>query len=206
MTDPMELQRRYFTAQLEKYGSKPQLHRALIEDCHHYLEMLEEAGSPGAFMERVRQTGNMVSSAKANAADRYANRAHIYDMLGHEGKAEEDRQRLIVIESAETHADLSRKLEDFEAGTSMGMNENRAINAVVPMVEALFHLCTDNPGGDDQNRSLVKFREYRRQMCEADPGFTWHRLMTHSPYRDLLPFTDRQMAFLEEKYTEFADG
>lgn len=206
MTDPMELQRRYFTAQLEKFGIKPQLHRALIEDCHQYLEMLEEAGSSGAFMALIKQTGNMVSSAKANAADRYANRAHIYDMLGHEGKAEEDRQRLSVIGSAETHAELNAKLEGFEANTSLGMNEDRAINAVVPLVEALFHLCTDNPGGNDQNRSIVKFREYRRQMSEADPGFSWHRLMTHRPYRDLLPFTDRQMAFLEEKYTEFADG
>jgi len=206
VTDPMELQRRYFTAQLERFGIIPHLHRAQIEDCHQYLEMLEEAGSPGSFMELVKQTGNMVSSAKANAADRYANRAHVYDMLGHEGRAEEDRQRLSVIEAAETHADLSRRLEEFEANASLGRNEDRAINAVVPMVEALFHLCTDNPGGKDQNRSLVKFREYGRQIREADPGFTWHRLMTHRPYRDLLPFTDRQMAFLEEKYTEFADG
>lgn len=206
MTDPMELQRRYFTARLEKFGIKPRLHRAQIEDCHFHLKMLEEAGSPAAFMEQVKQTGNMVSSAKANAADRYANRAHIYDMLGHEGKAEEDRTRLSVIGSARTHAELNAKLEEFETNASLGMNENRAINAVVPMIEALFHLCTDNPGGNDRNRSLVKFREYRRQLCEADPGFAWHRLMTHRPYRDLLPFTDRQMAFLEEKYTEFADG
>ena len=202
----MELQRRYFTVQLERFGIKPGLHRAQIEDCHFCLKMLGEAGSPGAFMARIQQTGNMVSSAKANAADRYANRANIHDMLGHEGKAEEDRQRLSVIGSAQTHAELNAKLEEFEASASMGMNENRAINAVVPMVEALFHLCTDNPGGNDQNRSLVKFREYRRQLVEADPGFAWHRLMTHRPYRDLLPFTDRQMAFLEEKFTEFTDG
>lgn len=206
MTDPMELQRRYFTAQLEKFSQKPQLHRAMIEDCHQYLEMLDEAGSPGAFMDRIQRTGNMVSTARANAADRYDNRAHIYEKLGHEGKAEEDSQRLKVIESAATHAELNRKLEEFEADTTQGMNENHSLNAIVPMIEALFHLCTDNPGGNDHDRSITKFREYRRQLLEADPGFSWQKLMTHRPYRDRLPFTDRQMAILEAKFREVCSG
>lgn len=206
MTDPMELQRRYFTAQLEKFNRRPQLHRALIEDCRHYLGVLEEAGSPGAFKARIQGTGNMVSSAKANAADRFDNRAHIYEALGHEGKAREDRLRLKVIESAATHAELNEKLEAFEAGATLGANENRALNAVVSMIGALFHLCTDQPGGKDHNRSIVNFREYRRQISEADTGFSWQKLLTHRPYRDRLPFTDRQMAFLEAKFREVSNG
>lgn len=206
MTDPMELQRRYFTARLEKFSGNPQLHRAMIEDCRHHLEMLDEAGSPSAFMERVKQAGNMISTARANAADRYENRALLYQALGHERKAEEDRQRLKVIESAETHTELSEKLEAFEKNATLGRSENLALNAIVPMMEALFHLCTDNPGGSYQNRSMAKFREYGQKVSEADPGFSWQKLLTHSPYRDRLPFTDRQMAFLEKKFSEFFHG
>ncbi len=38
------------------------------------FEMLEEAGSPGEFKTRIQQTGNMVSTAKAESHDRYDNR------------------------------------------------------------------------------------------------------------------------------------
>ena len=206
MTDPMELQRRYFAVQLQRFGEKPWLHGAMIQDCRYHLQMLEEAGSPGAFMERVKQTGNMVSTARADAADRYRNRAGIYEALGHERKAEEDRRRLEAVGSAGTHADLDRTLRGFEEGATQGAGENAALNAVVSVMEALFHLCTDEPGGSHWNRSLTRFSEYHRQLREADPGFSWQKLMTHRPYRDRLPFTDRQMAFLEAVYREVSGG
>jgi hypothetical protein len=206
MLDPMELQQRYFTAQLERFRNRPGLHRALIEDCEYYLEMLEDAGSPAAFKALVQQTGNMLSTAKANAEDRCSNRAHIYHKLGHHRKVEEDRQRQSIIEEARTHAELFENLEAFERETTLGRMENQALGALGPMMDALFHLCTDRPGGTDHDRSMTKLNEYMKQLTEADPDFTWQKLMTHRPYRDRLPFTDRQLAILENRFREVTNG
>lgn len=206
MIDSFEMQKRYFTAQLEKYREKPGLHLAAIADCEYYLEMLEETGSPGAFKRKVQQTGNMLSSGKANATDRYRNRALVYDVLGHEKKAMEDRQRLEVIESATSHAELSSRLEEFEEKAEMGRNENLALNALGSVMKSLFQLCTDMPGSKDQQRDLAMFSEYWKQMREADPEVSWKRIMTHKPYRDRLPFTDFQMSFLEKTFREVCHG
>ncbi len=58
MGDSFDMQKRYFTSQLKQFGTKPALNRARMKDCEYYLEMLEEAGSPGEFKTRIQQTGN----------------------------------------------------------------------------------------------------------------------------------------------------
>ena len=157
MSNSFEMQKRYFTSQLKQFGTKPELNRARIKDCEYYLDMLEEAGSPGEFKIRIQQTGNMVSTAKAESFDRFNNRAFIYEELEQEKKAEEDRLRLEIIESAETHTELSQKLEEFEQNTKLSFNENKAINALGSIMNAIFHLQTDAKGSGDEERSLVKF-------------------------------------------------
>jgi hypothetical protein len=204
--DSFEMQKRYFTVQLERFRVKPGLHRAMIRDCEHFLGMLEESGSLGAFKTRVQSTGNMVSTAKAKAHDTFSNRAFVYESLGHHRKAEEDRQRLKVIEAARTHAELSEKLQDFQRNNGDGLNENKALGALGTVVKALFHLCTDGTGSQDEKRSLGLLQEYWRQFTEADPNASWEKIMTHRPYRDRIPFTDRQMAFLEKKFREVSHG
>lgn len=206
MIDSFEMQKRYFTAQLERFRLRPELHEASIKDCEYYLQMLEETGSPGAFKRKVQQTGNMLSAGKANAIDRYRNRALVYDVLGHEKKAREDRQRLQVIQSATSHAELSSLLEEFEGKTLLGRNENLALNALGSVIKSLFQLCTDAPGSKDRQRNLAVFNEYWKQMREADPEVSWERIMTHKPYRDRLPFTDHQMSFLEKVFREVCHG
>ncbi len=206
MIDSFEMQKRYFTAQLERFRLRPELHEASIKDCEYYLQMLEETGSPAAFKRKVQQTGNMLSAGKANAVDRYRNRALVYDVLGHEKKALEDRQRLEVIGSATTHAELSSLLEEFEGKTLLGRNENLALNALGSVVSSLFQLCTDPPGSKDRQRNLAVFKEYWKQMREADPEVSWEKIMTHKPYRDRLPLTDFQMSFLGNVFREVCHG
>jgi len=206
MVDTFEIQKRYFTSQLEQLRTEPALNRARIEDCEYYLQMLEEAGSPAEFKKKIQQTGNMVSTAKAEVHDRYDNRAFIYDSLGQVRKAEEDRQRLGIIESAENHSELSMKLEDFEKSTELAYNENKAINSVNSIINALFHLNTDGTGSKDEDRSLIKFQTYWKLIKEADPDVSWEKIMTYRPYRDRIIFTDEQMATLEKKFREVCDG
>ncbi|MCK5116759.1 MAG: hypothetical protein KAR44_09180 [Candidatus Aegiribacteria sp.] len=206
MSNSFEMQKRYFTSQLKQFGTKPELNRARIMDCEYYLEMLEEAGSPGEFKTRIQQTGNMVSTAKAESYDRYDNRAFIYDRLEQEKKAEEDRLRLEIIESAETHTDLSQKLEDFEQNTKLSFNENKAITALGSIMNALFHLNTDVPGSNDEERSLIKFQAYWKLMFEADPQVSWKKIISYKPYRDRIIFTDAQLTVLEKVFGEVCDG
>ncbi|MBN1433378.1 hypothetical protein JW921_01370 [Candidatus Fermentibacterales bacterium] len=206
MSEDFEMQRRYFTSRLKQFSSRPDLHRAQIADCNRYLEMLDEAGSPEAFSEAIRRTGNMVSAARAEAHDRYRNREAVYRALGHERKAMEDRQRLEIIESAQTHADLASKLESFEETSRLAFDENKAMNALSSVIEALFHLCTDPPGSGAEERSLAKLRAYWEQLREADPDACWERIMTYPAYRDRLIFTDAQLGVLGEKHGELVHG
>ena len=206
MSDSFDMQKRYFTSQLKQFGTKPKLNRARIKDCEYYLEMLEEAGEPGEFKKRIQQTGNMVSTAKAESHDRYNNRAFIYDSLEQEKKAEEDRLRLEIIESAENHTELSQKLEDFERNTELSFNENKAITSLGSVINAVFHLNTDAKGSGDEERSLVKFHAYWKLMKEADPHVSWEKIVSYKPYRDRIIFTDEQLQVLEKVFREVCDG
>ncbi|MCD4701505.1 MAG: hypothetical protein K8S24_06580 [Candidatus Aegiribacteria sp.] len=206
MGSSFTMQKRYFTSQLEQFRTESELNRARIKDCEYYLEMMEEAGSPAEFNKRIQQTGNMVSTAKAESCDRYDNRAFIYEELGQERKLEEDRLRLEIIESADTHSELCQKLEDFEQNTELTFNENKAITALGSVINALFHLNTDASGSNDKERSLIKFQTYWKLMNEADPDVSWEKIMAYEPYRDRIIFTDEQMAVLEKRFVEVCDG
>lgn len=206
MPDPYEMQKRYFTAQLEKFNEKPELHSDMIKDCEYYLEMLEETGSTRAFKRKISQTGNMLSSAKANALTRYRNRLGVYLALGQEHKAEEERQRIAVVEKANSHGELSSLLEEFESRADIGNKESKALNFLSTVVTAVFQLCTDGSGSKDESRNLIVFREYWKMMKEADPEVSWEKMMVYKPYRDRLFFTDRQMGFLERKFREVENG
>ncbi len=206
MDNSFEMQKRYFTSQLKQFGTEPALNRARIKDCEYYLDMLEEAGSPDEFKTRIQQTGNMVSTAKAESSDRYNNRAFIYEELEQEKKAEEDRLRLEIIESAENHTELSQKLEDFEQNTKLSFNENKAITSLGSVINSIFHLHTDAKGSGDEERSLVKFHAYWKLMKEADPNVSWERIVSYKPYRDRLIFTDEQLTVLEKVFREVCDG
>ena len=206
MNNSFEMQKRYFTSQMKQFVTKPELNRARIKDCEYYLEMLEEAGSPGEFKKRIQQTGNMVSTAKAESSDRYDNRTFIYEQLEQVKKAEEDRLRLEIIESAGTHSELCEKLENFENQNDLAFNENKAINSLGSVINALFHLNTDAPDSGDEERSLITFQAYWKLMNEADPDVSWEKIMTYRPYRDRIIFTDEQMAVLERQFVEVCDG
>jgi len=206
MGNSFEMQKRYFTSQLKQLGTKPELNRARIKDCEYYLEVLEKAGSPDEFKKRIQQTGNMVSTAKAESYDRYDNRAFIYEELEQEKKAEEDRLRLEIIESAENHTELSQKLEDFEQSTELSFNENKAITSLGSVINAVFHLHTDAKGSADEERSLVKFHAYWKLMREADPHVSWEKIISYKPYRDRIIFTDEQLTVLEKVFREVCDG
>ena len=206
MIDSFEMQKRYFTSQLKQFRTKPELNRARIQDCEYYLEMLKETDSPGEFKKRIQETGNMVSTAKAESFDRYDNRAFIYDKLGQKRKAEEDRMRLEIIESAENHMELSQKIEEFEQRTRLTFNENKAMNALGSIMNALFHLATDGSGSNDEQRSRAKFNEYWKQIKEADPDVSWKKIMNYTAYRDRIIFTDEQMRKLEKVFGEVHDG
>lgn len=206
MIDNFEMQRRYFTVQLEKFGKKPELHRAMIRDCEHYLKMLEETGSAGAFARKIQQTGNMVSTAKANVRDRYENRMVIYEKLNRDKKVLEDRLRLEIVESAQTHGELTVKIEEFERETKLAFNENKALNSFNLMMHALFQLCVEPPGSNGEGRELANFRQYWGELKEADPEVSWEKIMTHNAYRDRIPFTDAQMAFLGAGFREVSCG
>ena len=206
MGNSFEMQKRYFTSQLKQFGTKPALNRARIKDCEYYLDMVEEAGSPGEFKKRIQQTGNMVSTAKADSSDRYDNRAFIYKELGQERKTEEDRLRLEIIESAETHIELSDNLEKFEQQTDLAYNENKAINSLGSVIYSLACLPTDAKGSNDEERSLVKFHAYWKLMKEADSDISWEKIISYKPYRNRIIFTDEQLTMLEKVFREVCDG
>jgi len=200
------MQKRYFQSKLRKYEKRPELHRALIDDCRHYLQMLEECDSPVDFKRRVEEEGNMFSSARAEVTARYANRISVFRALGQKRKLSEDRQRLEVIAAAEGHADLAQKLEAFEGESSLTLQENSAMNHLDSIISALFQLCTDMPGSNDEERSLAKFREYWRLMQEADPEVSWEKIVGYPPYRDRIVFTDEQLKVIGKKFQEVAHG
>jgi hypothetical protein len=206
MVDSFEMQRRYYTAQLEKYRTKPELNRAKIKDCEYYLGMLEESGSSEEFMKRVRETGNMVSSAKAESTDRYRNRLLVFEKLGEQKKAEEDRLRLALIESAENHVELSEKLEKFETETRLSFNENKAITALGTVMSAVFQLATDGAGSADGKRSRANAEAGWKMMREADPEASWEKIISYPPYRDRIIFTDAQLPVLGKIFREVCHG
>ncbi len=55
MSDAFKMQRRYFTSHLNQFRTNAALNEARIRDCEYYLEMPEEAGSLGRFMEMIRE-------------------------------------------------------------------------------------------------------------------------------------------------------
>ncbi|MCK5786684.1 MAG: hypothetical protein KAH54_09020 [Candidatus Sabulitectum sp.] len=206
MIDSFEMQKRYYTAQLEQFRTSPGLNEARIRDCEYYLDMLEDSGSPSEFMKRIQQTGNMVSTAKAEGIDRCENRAFIFEKLGESGKAEEERLRLALIRSAETHIELSEKLEEFVRETKLAFNENKAITALGSVISGVFQLATDGAGSADEKRSLLNIKEYWKLMKEADPAASWEKIMSYPPYRDRIIFSDDHMAILEKKFREVCHG
>ena len=206
MIDSFEMQKRYFRAQLEQFRTKPELNGARIKDCEYYLEMLEESDRPLFKRKKVKETGNMVSTAKAEITDRYENRLFIFESLGAERKAHEDRLRLDIVRSAETHQDLSRKLEEFETETKLSFNENKAITALGSVISAVFQLATDGVGSGDETRSLANLKEFWRIMTEADPDASWEKIMTYKPYRDRIIYSDHQMQVLEKIFREVCHG
>lgn len=206
MSDDFGMMRRYFTSRLEDFQRRSDLHNEQIADCLHYLEMLDSAGSLEDFQVMVRQSGNMVSTARAEALDRYRNRAAVYRSLGQARKEAEDLERMELIRSAETHSQLSSLLCEFEEKPGEAYEENKAMNALGSIFEALFHLCTDPRGSGARERSLIKFREYWKQLKQADPGISWERLTTYPAYRDRIVFSDRQLGILENVFREVVDG
>jgi hypothetical protein len=206
MADSFEMQRRYYTAKLEQYRTKPELNTAVIKDCEYYLGMLEESGSSEVFMKRVKETGNMVSSAKAESTDRHRNRLLVFEKLGEQKKAEEDRLRLDLIESAENHVELSEKLEKFETETRLSFNENKAITALGTVMSAVFQLATDGSGSADEKRSRTNAEAGWKMMLEADPEASWEKIVSYPPYRDRIIFTDAQLSVLEKIFREVCHG
>lgn len=206
MSDSFEMQKRYFTSRLERYRIEPALNSAKIRDCEYYLEMLEKAGSLGRFMEMIRETGNMVSTAKAEIHDRYVNRAFIYQQLGQERKAEADRRRLELVDAASSHQELAQSLEDFEGKNKLEYMENQAIMAVGSIIKAVFHLATDPPGSAARTRNLANLEAYWKLFSEADTEASWERLISYAPYRDRIIFTDEQLALLEPVFREVHHG
>ncbi|MBN1534441.1 MAG: hypothetical protein JXA20_17335 [Spirochaetes bacterium] len=206
MGDAFSALKRYFQVQLDRCGKRPGLHRRKRDDCALYLKVLDDTGSPEAFREYVERTGNMVSTGKAEAADRYDNRAFIYEKLGQTRKVREDRERVAIIEGAETHRDVAEKLEAFERQSKVTMQENSALAAVASVMRAVFHLATDPKGSEAQKRNIANLNAYWKQMKESDPGHSWEQIMTYAPYRDRLPFTDSQMGLLNRALREVKDG
>ncbi|MFP4365115.1 MAG: hypothetical protein ACLFR1_14730 [Spirochaetia bacterium] len=207
MGDSFEAQKHYFQVQIEQAKDKPYLHKNIIEDCKHYLQILEETGSPAAFKKHVQKTGNMLSSGKANVRDRYENRLALYQTLGSQKKAEADKIRLQVIDEASTHQELAQALEDIEASTRpLEQQENKATMAASQIIKAVFHLATDPPGSEAERRSATNFREYWKQLKEADPEISWEKLTTYRPYRNRMIFTDKQLSALKQVFQEVQNG
>ena len=206
MPDPMEMQRRYFAARLQRMRTAPGLNRDAIADAERHLAMLEEAGSLDRFMDRVKAEGNMVSTSKAEASDRIRNRRRIYEVLGQARKVEMEDLRLATVEAAATHQELAASLEALETGSSLEYSENAAIAAVGSLIQALFHLATDPPGSDSRRRNLTNLRSYWDLLTQSDPDASWERLTSYPPYRDRIIFTDAQLETLRPVFEEARRG
>ncbi len=207
MGDTFDMQRRYFTAQMERLGTSPGLNREMIADCERHLEMLEEAGDLERFMERVKETGNMVSTAKAESADRIRNRRRVYGALGQQRKVRAEDRRLEAVRQAATHQELAQRLEELEQGEEgPEFLENKAIMAVGSIMSAVFQLATDPPGSAARQRNLANLGAYWTQLQEADPEASWERLVSYPPYRDRIVFTGGQLETLRPVFEEARNG
>ena len=206
MTDSYAMQKRYFEVQIEQMEATPLLNQAKIEDCRHYIKLLEESGSADNFMKAVKQTGNMISTAKADSIDRYENSSFVYEKLGELKKLEENEKRLEIIRSSTTHTELSSRLEEFETATKLAFNENKAFTALASVMSAVFQLGSDGHGTGSEKRSLANFKQYWKLLKEADPDFSWEKISTYPPYRDRIIYTDRQMEILEKIFRRICNG
>lgn len=207
MDDSFHEQKRYFQVQLDAYSARPGLHKNKIADCRHYVKVLDQTGSPAAFKEYVQRHQNMLSTPKAEATDRYANRRFLYEKLGAQKKVQADTLRLAVIDQAQTHQELAQGLTDVEGQAQpLEYAENRAIMATGPIMRAVFHLATDAPGSKDRERSLANFNAYWKQLQEADPAISWEKLISYPPYRNRMVFTDTQLATLHKIFAEVIHG
>jgi hypothetical protein len=206
MSDPMEMQRRYFAARLQRMRTAPGLNRDAIADAERHLATLEETGSPERFMDRVKAEGNMISTSKAEAADRIRNRRRLYEVLGQARKAEMEEKRLAAVEAAATHQELAASLETLETESRLEYRENQAIMTVGSLIQAVFHLATDPPGSDSRRRNLTNLRSYWDLLSQADSGASWEKLITYPPYRDRIIFTDAQLEVLRPVFEEARRG
>ena len=206
MTDSYAMQKRYFEIQIEKMEAAPHLNKAKIEDCRHYIKLLEESGSANNFMKAVKKTGNMVSTTKAESTDRYENSSLVYERLGQLKKLEENNRRLEIIRSSTTHVELSSRLEEFETATKLAFNENKAFTALASVMSAVFQLGSDGRGTDSERRSLANFKQYWQILKEADPDVSWEKISTYPPYRDRIIYTDGQMEILEKIFRRICNG
>jgi hypothetical protein len=207
MEDSFAAQKRYFQIQIDRCQNVPHLHKNKIKDCTHYLKVLAETGSPAAFKKYVQQSGNMLSTAKAEARDRYENRSLIYRKLGLKKKEIADDLRLKAIDQAQTHQQLARELENIEnKAQPLEQEENKAIMAATRIVQALFHLATDPPGSKARQLSASNFHEYWKQIREADPEISWNKLTTYPPYRSRMIFTGAQLDVLKQVFEEVTHG
>lgn len=206
MTDSYEMQKRYFEVQIEKMEAAPLLNKAKLEDCRHYLKLLEDSGSAENFMKAVQQTGNMVSTAKADSIDRYENSSFIFENLGQQKKLKENNKRLEIIRSSTTHRELSSRLEEFETASKLAFNENKAFTALSSVMSAVFQLGSDGQGTESERRSLANYKQYWKMLNEADPDISWEKICTYPPYRDRIIYTDSQMKILEKVFRRICNG
>ncbi len=203
MSDSFQKQKRYFEVQIERFNKKPYLHKNLMEDCRHYLRVLDETGSPAAFKRYVQQNDNMVSTGKAEIKDRYQNRLKLYEKLGSQKKVQADELRLQAVESANTHQEVFQKLEEVEKQTHpLEQQENKAIMTVAQIMKAVFHLATDPADSEGRKKSMRNLNEYWRLFKEADPEASWEKLVSYGPYRNRMVFTDAQLKELKKIFEE----
>ena len=202
MSDVMEAQKDYFRVHLKQCSTNPGLHKHSMADSKQYLEVLETMSTPGEFMQHVQSTGNMVSTNKAEALDRVANRILIHEVLGNEKKLKAEEQRLEIIKNAQTHQELAQNLEAFETENDLEFQEDKACGQIASIFSALFELVTELPGGNGYQRNLANLKEYWKMMLETDTDCTWEKLVSYPPYRDRIVFTDAQLPVLEKIFRE----
>lgn len=144
----------------------------------------------------------MLSTGKAEAKDRYTNLAVIYDKLGQQKKAEANRRRLEIIDSAATHAELAQQLEEFENKDKLTEQENKAILAASGVWKAVFGLATEPKGTAGYQREKANFATYHKLALETDPEFSWEKLVSYPPYRDRVVYTEQQLELLRPFFEE----
>lgn len=206
MSDIMETQKRFFAVQLERARKRPGVQREKIKDCEMYIGVLDGCSTPLEFKQYVQQNANMLSMGKAEAKDRYNNFAFIYEKLGQEKKVRANRERIGIIDRASTHAGLAEALETFETENTLTMEENKAIMGASGVWKAVFRLATEPKGYPGYDLEMNNFHTYRKMALEGDPDFGWEKMVNYPPYRDRVPFTDKQIAMLKPAYEEAANG